>query len=99
MTEDQKVRACYYAAAIVVTLVLVVIIFAWHEHIVGTTGEAMRVKRGRPHGTASVAPHDTEKMSAGAHWGTAGSYGHTPSTLATYGYSGYYEDVPTPSWA
>lgn len=40
-----------------------------------------------------------EGMSVGAHWDTEGTYGHTASTLPTFGLSGYYEDVPTASWA
>ena len=35
----------------------------------------------------------------GAHWDQAGTYGNTPDTLPAYGYSGYYESVPTPPWA
>ena len=40
-----------------------------------------------------------EKMSVGGHWGQAMTYGHSPMTLPAFGLSGYYEDVPVPTWA
>lgn len=40
-----------------------------------------------------------ENMMVGAHWIQAGTYGHTPDTLPTYDYSGYYSTDPTPPWA
>lgn len=40
-----------------------------------------------------------ESMSVGAHWGTDGTYGHTASTLPSFGLSGYYLDTPTASWS
>lgn len=38
---------------------------------------------------------DSETMMSTAHWDQAGTYGHTPATLPSFGLSGYYADVPT----
>lgn len=55
---------------------------------------------GLPPGNArpNYSGYSKENM-VGAHWDQTGTYGHTGPTLPTYGYSGYYEDVPTPAWA
>ncbi len=101
MPEHQKVRACYYAAAVVAVVILLVAFYMWHDHVVEATGETLYVRRDRPNGAppAAARGRKAEGMSAGAHWETSGSYGHAPDTLAAYSYSGHYEDVPTPGWA
>jgi len=35
----------------------------------------------------------------GAHWNQKGGYGHNTMTLPAFGYSGYHQSVPTPSYA
>ncbi len=48
---------------------------------------------------ADAFVYPREKMSVGAHWVQDGTYGHTAGTLPAFDYSGYYEDVPTDSYA
>ena len=37
-------------------------------------------------------------MSVGAHWASAGSYGHTGASLPAFGLSGFNEETPTATW-
>ena len=51
---------------------------------------------GQPPG---YGPRRRDRMMVGGHWIQGGGYSHTPATLPTYDYSGYYQSVPTPATA
>jgi hypothetical protein len=82
-------RLYYYAAAAVAVLLLLLAFYAWRQYAVAHTSLTQFKLVRRP----------PEKMSAGAHWAQAGTYGRTADTLPAYGLSGYYADVPTEWYA